>query len=240
VWLLTIIKLIAAQAKPRPEKHHLVTSETLYALGIHLMDRAIVNDVAAKKEYVKNAVDYRDGLMVALLALIPLRRRTLAALRIGMSLLKSGNLWALDIPAEDIITKRPLEYPISAKLSGRIDLYLDQFRCRIAGAGAHDFLWASKQSRPIAETSINAIVARRTHAALGFSVNPHRFRRAAATFWSCRDPANVRGVKDLLGHASFSTTEKHYIMAQSRVAGRALARAIGAAHLRGAPRNELL
>jgi hypothetical protein len=33
-------------------------------------------------------------------------------------------------------------------------------------------------------------------------------------------------VKDLLGHASFSTTEKHYIMAQSRVAGRALARAI--------------
>jgi integrase len=69
-------------------------------------------------------------------------------------------------------------------------------------------------------------ITRCTLEALGFPVNPHRFRRAAATFWSNRDPANVRGVKDLLGHASFSTTEKHYIMAQSRVAGRALARAI--------------
>ena len=36
----------------------------------------------------------------------------------------------------------------------------------------------------------------------------------------------VRGAKDLLGQASFQTTESHYIMAQARLAGRALARAI--------------
>ena len=75
--------------------------------------------------------------------------------------------------------------------------------------------------------AIYAAVQRRTREALGFPVNLHRFRRAAATLWSTRDPANVRGVKDLLGHASFGTTEKYYIMAQSRIAGRALARAIG-------------
>ena len=69
-------------------------------------------------------------------------------------------------------------------------------------------------------------VRRRTKKALGFPVNLHRFRHAAATFWSARDPVNVRGVKDLLGHATFATTEQHYIMAQSRMAGRALARAI--------------
>ena len=33
-WLLKIAKRIAIQAKRKPEKHHLVTSETLYALGI--------------------------------------------------------------------------------------------------------------------------------------------------------------------------------------------------------------
>jgi integrase/recombinase XerD len=49
---------------------------------------------------------------------------------------------------------------------------------------------------------------------------------AAVTFWSIHDPRNVRGAKDLLGHASFATTEKHYIMAQSRMAGRALARIV--------------
>jgi hypothetical protein len=40
------------------------------------------------------------------------------------------------------------------------------------------------------------------------------------------DPVNVRGAKDLLGQTTFATTEKHYIMAQLRLAGRALARTI--------------
>jgi integrase/recombinase XerD len=226
-WLLTITKHIAAQAKQKPKKHHLVTSETLYALGIELMDRAITNGNAAKKVSMAHAFFYRDGLLIALLALIPLRLRTLTALHIGKHLVKSGDLWALDIPAEDIKTKRPLDYSISAELSGHVDLYLKQFRCRIPGAAMHDYLWASSQSRPMHHGSIYNTIRRRTRDALGFQVNPHRFRHAAATFWSIRDPANVRGVKDLLGHASFGTTEKYYIMAQSRIAGRALARAIG-------------
>ena len=75
--------------------------------------------------------------------------------------------------------------------------------------------------------SIYAAVRKRTRKALGFGVNLHRFRHAAATLWSTQDPANVRGAKDLLGQASFQTTEKHYIMAQSRLAGRALARVVG-------------
>jgi integrase len=70
-------------------------------------------------------------------------------------------------------------------------------------------------------------VRRRTVKAFGFAINLHRFRHAAGTLWSIHDPKNVRGAKDLLGHSSFGTTEKHYIMAQSRLAGRALARAIG-------------
>jgi hypothetical protein len=36
----------------------------------------------------------------------------------------------------------------------------------------------------------------------------------------------VRGVKDLLGHWTFRTTEKHYIIAQSRLAGQALPRVL--------------
>ena len=39
-WLLAIAKRIAAQATPRPARHHLVTSDRLYTLGIDLMDKA--------------------------------------------------------------------------------------------------------------------------------------------------------------------------------------------------------
>lgn len=72
-------------------------------------------------------------------------------------------------------------------------------------------------------------VRRRTKKAFGFAVNLHRFRHAAASLWSIRDPVNVRGAKDLLGQWSFGITQKHYIMGQSRLAGRALARAVDAA-----------
>jgi site-specific recombinase XerD len=149
------------------------------------------------------------------------------ALRIGQHLLKCGDLWVLDIPPEDTKTRQPLDYPIAEKLSERIDRYLANFRRVIPGASKHNGVWASNQGQPMDDSAIYNRVVQRTQEAFGFPVNLHQFRHAAATFWSIQDPANVRGAKDLLGHSSFGTTEKHYIMAQSRLAGRALARAIG-------------
>jgi integrase/recombinase XerD len=181
---------------------------------------------AAKNISITDAMQYRNGLIIAFLALVPVRRRTLAALRIGKHLVKSGSLWTVDIPREDVKTKRPLEYAVSAQLSRRISIYVNEFRPQIPGAGAHDYLWASNRGRPMGDAIIYATVRRCTRKSFGFPVNLHRFRPAAGTFWSIRDPANVRGVRDLLGHASFATTEKHYIMAQSRLAGRALELAI--------------
>src|SRR4029077_3544516 len=122
----------------------------------------------------------------------------------------------------------PLDYPIGKELSARIDLYLERFRSRIPGASSHSGLWPSNQGAPMCAGAIYDAVRKRTRKAFGFGVNLHRFRHAAASLWSIQDPVNVRGVKDVLGHASFGTTEKHYIMAQSRLAGRALAHAVNA------------
>ena len=174
-----------------------------------------------------DAFQYRDGLIIALLAVIPLRRRTLTALRIGDNLIKAGDLWVLDIAAKDTKTRRALDYPLSAQLSARIDVYLEKFRDKIPGSAAHAGLWSSNLGCPMRGDSIYEAVRRRTLSAFGFAINLHRFRHAAASFWSSRDPKNVRGAKDLLGQSSFGTTERHYIMAQSRLAGHALARAIG-------------
>jgi integrase/recombinase XerD len=227
-WLLTLTKRIAAAAPRKPKKHHLVTSERLYALGMELMERASADAENAGRISKTQALQYRDGLIIALSALIPLRRRTLVALRIGKHLVKNGDLWELVIPAADTKTRQPLDYPISKELCTRIDLYLRRFRRHLPGADTHTGLWASNKQRPISAVAICAAVRRRTDEAFGFTVNLHRFRHAAATFWSIHDPENVRGAKDLLGHRSFGTTERHYVMAQSRLAGRALARVVDA------------
>ncbi len=225
-WLLTIIKRIAAAERRSRPKYHLITSEQLYALGLELMDRAVADASAAGEVSKTHAFQYRDGLIIALLALIPLRSRSLAAIRIGKHLVKVGNVWTLDIPAEDTKSRRALDYPIARELSARIDEYLERFRRRIPGTEKHAGLWASNLGRPMGDDAIYVAVRKRTRKAFGFGVNLHRFRHAAASFWSIHDPTNVRGAKDLLGQMTFATTETHYIMAQSRLAGRVLRRVI--------------
>jgi integrase/recombinase XerD len=226
-WLLIVTKRVAAAAPRQSRKYHLVTSDRLYALGIQLMERAIAYADASERMRTSHALQYRDGLIIAFLALIPLRRRTLAVLRIGHHLIKVGELWELEIPATDTKNRRSLDFPISQELSAHIDLYLERFREGIPGTYKHRGMWSWYRSRPMSSSAIYDAVFRRTKKAFGFGVNLHRFRHAAASFWSSHDPVNVRGAKDLLGQASFATTEKYYVMAQSRLAGRALARVIG-------------
>jgi integrase len=175
---------------------------------------------------VRHAIQYRDGLIISTLAMRPLRRGTFAALQIGRQLIKIGRYWELDIPAEDTKIQRPLDYTIPEDLSARIDLYLERFRPCISGSDKHAGVWPSYHKIPMRPDSINVAVYKRTQKAFGFGVNVHRFRHAAASFWSVYDPVNVRGIKDLLGHTTFAPGEKYYIMTQSRLAGRALARTI--------------
>jgi hypothetical protein len=53
-------------------------------------------------------MQYRDGLLIVLISVLPVRRRTGTAMRIGKQLVRAGELWALDIPPEDTKGKRAL------------------------------------------------------------------------------------------------------------------------------------
>jgi integrase/recombinase XerD len=225
-WLLTVTKRLATAASRKSKKHNQMTSERLYLLGMRLMDTAAAE--ADKQGAISKAIaiDYRDGLLIAFLATLVPRRRALTALRIGKHLVRVGQLWALDVPASDMKNNEPLDFPIAPEISRRIDIFLDRFRSHLPGAEKHDGLWASNKGRPLSANQIYAAVRQRTKKAFGFAVNLHRFRHSACSLWSIYDPVNVRGLKDLLGHSSFEPTDKHYIMGQSRIAGRALALAI--------------
>ena len=83
-----------------------------------------------------------------------------------------------------------------------------------------DRLWISSHGSPLTEMALFDIVTKRTKAAFGRAINPHLFRDAAATTVAIHDPASVRIAAPLLGHRTFSTTERHYIQAKSLQAHR--------------------
>ena len=51
-------------------------------------------------------------------------------------------------------------------------------------------------------------------------INPHLFRDCAATTIAIEDPPHVRIASQLLGHRTFSTTEKYYNQARGLEASR--------------------
>ena len=72
-----IASKVRAQHKPARDKRNMKLTEELLALGVELMEKA-----GAMKGW-QAAITFRDGLIIALLSLVPLRRRNLEGLLIG-------------------------------------------------------------------------------------------------------------------------------------------------------------
>jgi len=221
-WLLTIAKRIEARAERRSKRHRLRTSDELFALGFRLMQEGEAAFEESGRITKDAALTYRDGLIIALLAVAPMRRRNLAGLTLGQHLQRVGGSWIVMLKASETKNRRALGYSLPARLGSALEHYLERFRPILFGSAAHRGLWASAKGVPLTGNAIYDAVCRRTKTAFGEAVNLHLFRDGAATFWALKDPARVRAVSGLLGHEP-RMTERHYNQANGINAGRKLA-----------------
>ncbi|MEX0955000.1 MAG: site-specific integrase [Rhizobiaceae bacterium] len=227
-WIYQVARRIAVGA-PRLV-HPLVLSPQLNRVGLEGLSSALDQD--AGKRRLRRAAAYRDGLIVAVLSQAPMRRGSIAGLRLA-DLTKVGDVWQIYARAEHVKTREAAEYELSRDLSQAVDYYLAHIRPMFPGADKHDGLWPSQSNFPLRATSIGRIVGDRTASVLGTRVSPHGFRRGAAGLIAVADPDNIRSARDLLGHHDFRITERHYLpAAQTRRAGRALLRALSGAEAR--------
>src|SRR5215213_9880559 len=199
-WLLTVAKRIEARAERRSKRHRLRTSEELYALGLQLMQEGEAALRESGRVTKDAALLYRDGLIIALLALAPMRRRNLAGLTLGQHLQRVGGIWTVVLKASETKNRRRLEYTLPEGLGRALEHYLERFRPVLFGCSQHQGLWASAKGVPLTGNAIYDAVCRRTRKAFGQPVNLHLFRDAAATFWALKDPTQVRGASELLGN----------------------------------------
>jgi site-specific recombinase XerD len=208
------------------KRGRLQASHDLLALGRHLMQEAEAR--TGDLPPYRRAVLYRDGLMIALLAARPLRLKNFAALELDRHLVREGLGWRLVIPGAETKTRRPLDLPFPSALVPALERYLAVHRPVLAarpgrgqGQAGAAALWLSLEGGPLSAGTLCHQVRQRTRAAFGRAVNPHLFRDCAATSLALEDPAHVRIAAQVLGHAAFATTEKHYNLAQGQQAATA-------------------
>ena len=162
------------------------------------------------------AITYRDGLIHAFLALIPLRRRNLADLVLALTLVREGLSWIVNFGEEDRKTYAAFEMGLPDVLRVPLETYLETHRpLLMARLGrwtrpAEGALWVSKDGSPMTQMALYDRIRARTKDHFGVAINPHAFRTAAATTLAIADPAHVRAAAPLLGHRTFATTERHY------------------------------
>ena len=216
-FIARIASKVRARTEPASDKRaRLVGTDELVTLGIRFMDGATLEGTT-----LQSATAFRDGLIIALLALRPLRRGNLVHLTIGVDLVRSGSGWTIAIPPSETKTHAPLEFEWPVSLTAALDTYLLTHRPVLLKQrnrwhkAAGDRLWISSHGSPLTQMAVFDIVTKRTRAAFGRAINPHLFRDAAATTMAIHDPDKVRTAATLLAHRTFATTERHYIQAQS-------------------------
>lgn len=205
---------------PVHSKSHVRPANELVDLGISLMEQA--TDTSDHK----HALGFRDGLIIAFLALHPVRRRNLAAFEIGKNLVPQGDNFVVSFGGDETKNGTPHEAVLADILIEPMRQYLRLWRPVLAKRQGRwrrsigQAVWVSANGSPMTQEGLAGRIELRTKKALGKAMSPHRFRDSAATTMVMADPVRIRATAPLLGHRSLATTEKHYIQARGLQAQR--------------------
>jgi integrase/recombinase XerD len=229
-WLKRIVNRLERLKVPITDKASRVQdSGALLALGHSLMASATQpSEKLPRKTRLHAAIQYRDGLMLALLATRPLRRTNFAGIRLEDHLYKVDQTWWLRFNAGETKQGRLIEQPIPTRLHSVLDTYLDTYRLCFPGAARHTHLWASAKGGPLTSEGFYQAIIKRTRHEFGKPVNPHLFRDCAATTIARHTPEQVSIASQILGHSKLATSERHYNQADSASASRQYQSALAA------------
>ena len=235
-WLQQLHANLQREAKPtRDKRSRLVPAQGLLQLGHDLMDQAVtvLDDAtvaqAQPRQRLAAARDFRDGLMIALLALRPLRVTNFLGISMDHHLRRADNRVRLSFAADETKTKRPIETICPPELVPSLDRDLDQVRPILMAAKvpvdparpprpAGAILWVGQGGTPFTPGGLTKALQRHTARRFGRYVNAHLFRDCLASTVANEDPDHVHIAQHMLHHSKLSTTEGSYILTDSRLA----------------------
>jgi integrase len=220
-WLANIEKDLALVMRPRSKSNRWVLTEVLVEAGLTLIAEA---ENSRKMSKLGQARQVRNGLMVAMLAMHPIRLKNFADLEIGRNFVEIKGSWWIVLPASETKEGRPDERRIDDLLQPALDRYLAKYRPILSGADQSvAALWlSSNDGNPMTYDGVARAITETTRSTVGVAVSPHLFRTATASSAATHGGANPHLASALLHHTNPHVTEAHYNRASSISAGESL------------------
>jgi integrase len=213
-WLTEIEKDLALVMEPRSKLDRLVLTEQLVEAGLTLMMEA--------KDHTKaklvRARGIRNGLMLALLALYPIRLKNFAALEIGKTFREVKGRWWITLSGRATKMHSPEEQPIADWMTPYIKLYLDEARPILLKQSEPptDAFWISSHTGlALGGDDIGPLITQLTKQTVGIGISPHLFRTSGATTAAEAKSDMPHLASALLNHKHARVTEEHYNRASS-------------------------
>jgi hypothetical protein len=185
----------------------------LYHWGFQLMDQAlkIVNPRS-------RAIQYRNGLIIAILAARAPRVRSLASIQLRVQIVRHDNRFRFVFRKADLKWRNALEYDLPESLTKRIEHYLRDERPMLLAGKDHDWFWVRRGGDRLQEIGIAQMIRRQSEKDLEGAFGPQRFRHGAGTIAPMADPTRPGAVAAMLGHSQAVSEETYNIGRQQEAA----------------------
>ena len=204
-------------------------SDALLDAGLRAIDTARSSSPLTPRQ----TEHWRNGLIVAMLACHAPRRRTIAALKLGVNFRRDGDGFAVWASGEDMKAGRPFMFRVSSLLIDAIEEYLAHARPVFPNGDdpEHGPLWLSFiTGRALGPQGVKNAAAAITETYSGHRTTPHTFRHSATTTMANAEDFDTRHAQAFLDHRSPEISERHYNLATQLDAGRAYARLLEQKH----------
>jgi integrase len=215
-WLAEIEKDIALVMVPRSKADRLVLTERLVEAGLTLIREAEMFGKTARAR----AIGVRNGLLIVLLALHPIRVKNFAALSLADTFINIDGRWWIHLPSDDTKSHRVDVRQVPQFITDVVNSYINTHRqilCR--GDAAEPALWISSTTgRQLTRKNLGTLISKVTRETVGVDVSPHLFRTAGAST-AAIDGRHPYLPSALLGHRDPRVAEEHYNLSIGLSAG---------------------
>jgi integrase len=221
-WLREIACDCDLVAHPKPRFDRIVTSERLVDAGLDLIRSARQNP---RLRTYRRATLIRNGLMVALLAHVPIRLKNFVGLTLGTSFRRIGDRWWIVLDRRETKSGAADERPVPKHLNQAIAVYLTLARPILLGrrefiTGEEDEcgearnvltggLWIGEGGKALGYSAVERAIMETTRQTIGRALSPHDFRRNAATTARFRAGSEPHLASGLLHHRDRNVTENY-------------------------------
>jgi integrase len=207
-WLADIEKDIALVMVPRSKADRLVLAERLVEAGLVLIKEAEMFGTTP----MARAAGVRNGLVIALLALHPIRIKNFAVLRIGDTFVNIEGRWWLRIPADDTKSNLVDQRQVPEFMTDLVNRYINIHHKVIRrGNAEQSALWISSTTgRQLTVKNLGTLISKLTRETIGVDVSPHLFRTAGVSTAAVYGSKYPHLGSALMGHRDARVTEERY------------------------------